>query len=101
MQLAEETLPWTWSAFIVAVMSGALMFSSAAVKYYGNIPFRIKLVLLAMAGINMVVFHLTAFRMVHAWNHAVPTPIAARVAASLSLLFWAGVVFAGRWIGFV
>ena len=29
------------------------------------------------------------------------TPIAARVAASLSLIFWIGVVVAGRWIGFV
>ena len=101
MQLTEETLPWTWGAFTIAVISGVLMFTSAATKYYANIPFRIKLVLLALAGLNMILFHLTAFRMVHAWNHSLPTPVAARFAASLSLLFWIGVVVAGRWIGFV
>lgn len=100
-QLAEDTLPWTWSAFVVAAISGVLMFVSAATTYYNNVPFRIKLVLLALAGANMAVFHFTAYRAVHDWNHALPTPQPARVAASLSLLFWVGVVVAGRWIGFV
>ena len=101
MQLSDETLPWTWGAFVVAAISGSLMFVSAATKYYGNVPFRIKLVLLALAGINMAVFHVTAYRAVHTWNTSLPTPTAARVAGSLSLIFWIGVVVAGRWIGFV
>lgn len=101
MQLAEETLPWTWIAFVVAVISGLLMFSSAATTYFENVPFRIKMVLLLLAGINMAVFHVTAFRAVHNWNYSLPTPMAARIAGSLSLLFWTGVIFAGRWIGFV
>ncbi len=101
VQLSSEVLPWTWGAFIVALISGTLMVTSAATKYYHNIPFRLKLVLLAAAGINMAVFHVTAFRAVHGWNHSLPTPRAARVAATLSLIFWIGVVFAGRWIGFV
>ena len=101
MQLTEETLPWTWGAFVVAAITGTLMFMSAATKYYHNVPFRIKIVLLALAGINMAVFHVSAFRAVHSWNMAFPAPVAARAAASLSLLFWIGVVVAGRWIGFV
>lgn len=100
-QLAEDTLPWTWGAFVVAAISGVLMFVSAATSYYDNVPFRIKLVLLALAGTNMALFHLTAYRAVHDWNHTLPTPQPARIAASLSLLFWIGVVVAGRWIGFV
>ena len=101
IQLAGDTLPWTWSAFVVAAITGALMFVSAATSYYDNVPFRIKLVLLALAGLNMAVFHFTAYRAVHDWNLTLPTPQAARIAASLSLLFWIGVVVAGRWIGFV
>ena len=100
-QLAEDTLPWTWGAFVVAAISGGLMFVSAATSYYDNVPFRIKLVLLALAGANMALFNLTAYRAVHDWNHTLPTPQPARIAASLSLLFWIGVVVAGRWIGFV
>ena len=101
VQLAEDTLPWTWSAFVVAAITGALMFVSAATSYYDNLPFRIKLVLLALAGLNMAIFHFTAYRAAHAWNFTFPTPQSARIAASLSLLFWIGVVVAGRWIGFV
>lgn len=100
IQLAEDTLPWTWSAFVVAAITGALMFVSAATSYYDNVPFRIKLVLLALAGINMAVFHFSAWRAVHDWNLTLPTPRAARIAGSLSLAFWVSVVVAGRWIGF-
>ena len=101
LELSEETLPWTWGAFIVAAISGSLMFTSAATRYYANVPFRIKMVLLVCAGLNMAIFHFTAFRGAHAWNHTHPTPAAARIAGGLSLMFWISVVVAGRWVGFV
>lgn len=101
MHLSEDVLPWTWGAFAVAAITGALMFVSSATRYYENVPFRFKLVLLALAGLNMAVFHFTAFRAVHNWNFTLPTPRAARIAASLSLLCWVGVIVAGRWVGFV
>lgn len=101
MQLSEDVLPWTWGAFVVAAITGSLMFVSSATGYYDNVPFRFKLVLLALAGLNMAVFHFTAFRAVHNWNFTLPTPRAARIAASLSLLSWVGVIVAGRWVGFV
>ena len=40
-QVAAEMLPWTWTAFGVAALAGMLMFSSKALTYYGNIPFRL------------------------------------------------------------
>ena len=101
MQLSDETLPWTWGAFILAAITGSLMFVSAATKYYANVPFRIKMVLLVLAGINMAIFHRGAWRGVADWNNLVPTPRGVRIAASLSLTFWIGVVVAGRWVGFV
>src|SRR5882757_5725175 len=42
-ELAGEMLPWTWVAFAVAAVAGLLMFSSKALTYYANIPFRIKM----------------------------------------------------------
>jgi hypothetical protein len=101
LELAAQTLPWTWGAFAVALCSGVLMFASAATSYADNVPFRIKLILLALAGINMAIFHVTAYRTAHRWNHQLPTPLAARIAGTLSLTFWIGVIFFGRWIGFV
>jgi uncharacterized membrane protein len=100
-QLSEEILPWTWTAFVIAAISGVLMFISAATKYFDNIPFRIKILLLALAGLNMAVFQTTGYRSVAAWNDDVKTPRPARIAAGFSIALWIGVVFAGRWIGFV
>ncbi|WP_174297049.1 DUF6644 family protein [Sphingomonas bacterium] len=101
VQLSREMLPWTWIAFLIAAITGTLMFVSAATKYYANVPFRIKMVLLALAGLNMVVLHFGAWRRVSNWDMVFPAPGAVRTAAGLSLAFWIGVVVAGRWIGFV
>jgi hypothetical protein len=97
---AAELLPWAWSGFIGAVITGSLMFSSRATDYWENDFFRIKLILLALAGLNMVVFHGLTYRTVDRWDQGAPPP-GARLAGGLSLLLWLGVTICGRWIGFV
>lgn len=99
-RLTREILPWTWGGFVVAVITGGLMFSSAAVKYFDNIPFRLKFLVMALAGINMLVFHAATQRSIGSWDERVATPLGAKVAGGLSMLCWLGVIAAGRWIGF-
>lgn len=98
-QVASEMLPWTWAAFGVAALAGVLMFSSKALTYYGNIPFRLKIVCLLLAGINMVLFHWLGVRRLATWDHRQP-PWSAKLAGGASLLLWTTIVAAGRWIGF-
>ena len=98
-QLAKEMLPWTWVSFAVAAVAGLMMFSSKATVYFSNIPFRIKMACLLLAGINMMVFHVVGMREVIAWDTSVP-PRHARVAGGASLLLWTLIVATGRWIGF-
>ncbi len=86
-ELAAEVLPWTWLAFLAAVCSGALLFTSHATKYAHNGPFQLKMLLLILAGLNMASFHLITR------NHA-------RIAGGASLVLWTLIVFCGRWIGF-
>ena len=76
------------------------MFVSRPDAYLENLPFRLKLVFLALAGLNMAAFHLFAYRSVAAWDKDRPTLWAAKVAGGLSLTFWIAVVAFGRWIGF-
>ena len=98
-EVLSSVLPWTWSALPVTVIAGALLFSSKATTYYVNLPFRIKLVCLALAATNMLVFHLGVGRGASRWDPARP-PMAARVAGAISLVLWAMIVASGRWIGF-
>src|ERR1700761_998770 len=98
-QLSNDVLPITWTAFCLAALTGGLLFSSKAVHYLANWPFRLKMMLLILAGLNMLLFHFMTYRSVHHWDDAARAPSAARLAGALSLAFWVGVVVFGRWIG--
>jgi len=99
-RLMADVLPWTWGAFVIAVITGSLLFSSNAPKYAHNFFFEGKMVLLAAAGVNMAIFHAFGLRDVARWDTAQRTPPAARAAGAVSLLLWVTVVAFGRWIGF-
>jgi hypothetical protein len=99
-QLLHEVLPVTWVAFGVALITGLLMFTSNAVEYSHNKPFIFKMIMLVLAGLNMLVFQLVTFRTVGTWNDAARTPPGARFAGAASLVCWIAVVAFGRWIGF-
>ena len=98
-QVMAQALPWTWSAFTAAALAGVLLFSSKAVTYYSDLPFRIKMVCLVLAGINMAYFHRFTHRRLGNSDRGAP-PTAAKIAGGISLLLWVVIVGAGRWIGF-
>jgi hypothetical protein len=98
-KLADEVLPWTWASFLIAVITGALLFTGQAGAYATNLQFQLKMGLMVLAGLNMLLFHFVTWRSVHDWNTTTPTPIAARLAGLLSLAFWIAVVICGRWVG--
>jgi len=100
-ELGKRLLPWTWVGFAVQVFTGTLLFMSEAVKIYGNPAFRIKVLLIFLAGVQALIFHRTLYQNVAAWDDSEVTPMAAKVAGCVSILLWIGVVAAGRFIGFV
>ena len=99
-RLSSELLRWTWIAFVLALLTGGLMFITEAVVYAGNLSFQLKMLLLALAGLNMLAFQLLTLKTVDSWDASPSTPGRARLAGALSILFWIGVVVAGRAIGF-
>jgi hypothetical protein len=98
--LSDRLLPWTWGAFIGATITGSMMFIAGATNYIHNTPFLIKMVLLVLAGINMLYFQYVTFRSVAQWDSGRPAP-AARAGGAISLVLWCLVIGFGRWIGFV
>jgi hypothetical protein len=57
--VVTQVLPLTWTGFAVMVTSGVLLFWSEAAKMYFNPAFRLKLILLVLAGLNPLIFHTT------------------------------------------
>lgn len=89
--ISAELAPWTRSGFAVAVVSGALLFCSEAVKIGCRPLFWAKLGLLVAA----FVFYFTA----ESKLAAPARPLRARVTAIASLLLWFGVAFGGKAVG--
>ncbi len=68
-----------WIAFVVATITGLAMFTSNATEYIHNTPFQLKMLMLVLAGLNMLVFQLITYRGVGQWDEA-RVPPAARFA---------------------
>lgn len=99
--LMADALHCTLTAYGVAALTGALLFSSRALDYAHNSYFQAKFAFMILAGINMSVFHLFGTQDVERWGTPPNrTPLRARLAGGVSLLLWIGVVTCGRWIGF-
>jgi hypothetical protein len=96
----SDILKWTWAAFVLTALTGALMFTTNASVYYHNFYFRTKMVLLALTGINMLFFELTAGRTIHNWDTARSAPRSGKAVAVLSLAMWIAIICVGRLIGF-
>jgi hypothetical protein len=99
-EFSRLLLPFTWVAFAVAVIAGALLFISRPLEYFGNAVFWTKMVLIALAGINMAVFELITVRGVKEWDLRATPPLAARLAGGISITCWLLVLACGRLIGF-
>ncbi len=99
-QMVSRIVPATLWGFVLMLVSGGLLFASEAVKLYHSPAFRIKLLLLGMAGINAFIFHRTIFRDVAQWEPASIAPARARLAGLLSLILWIGIIAAGRAIAY-
>jgi hypothetical protein len=100
-ELARRLLPWTWVGLGLQVGTGALLFCSEASKMYVNPAFRLKLLLICLAGAQALIFQLAAGPKLAAWDERAAVPVMARIGGLISILLWMGVVAAGRWIGFI
>lgn len=99
-EVTGRLLPWTRVGFAVMVTTGLLIFYSSPIRYYHNIFFRFKVLLLIVAGLNVFVFHWGIHRRVAEWDHDTRLPRAARVAGAVSLIVWALIVVSGRLIAY-
>jgi hypothetical protein len=94
-------LPFIWVGFIINAISGTLIFIYGATNFSANAAFRVKLVLILLAGINALIFTVAAARAGDRWIDSGRVPAPVKVIATASLLLWLGVVAAGRWMAYV
>ena len=91
--LASLSLGIAVAGFLLAAMSGLLMFASQAAELLTNRAFTLKMVLLTLAGCNAAWFH--------GRDSLGKLDTFARLQMVVSSLIWLAVVVCGRWIAYV
>lgn len=99
--LHRELVPWSWAAFGVALVTGLGMFITRAASHVVNPAFQWKVMLMALAFINMLVFHIRIYKDIERWDAPQPHAATLKVFGALSLLIWCGVMLSGRWVGHI
>lgn len=94
----HKLVPVGVAAFAVNVITGILFFVSAPDQYLNNPAFQTKMLFIALAGINMLLFYKTSLAAVRATAATDNPPRLAMTIGLVSLSCWAMVIICGRLI---
>lgn len=89
-------VPFGVAGFALSVSTGLLFFITTPDQYLYNPALQTKMALLAVAGLNMLLFYACAARAVQATGAEDLPPRRARIFAAISLACWLGVMLCGR-----
>jgi hypothetical protein len=96
----HRLVPFAILGFAINAASGSMFLMTEPDQYIYNPAFHFKLLFLALAGLNVLLFYLTMFRRVSALGAGTAAPYAARINGAASLVFWIGVIICGRLLTF-
>ncbi len=96
----EHILPCLWWLFVGVVVSGSLLFMFMPLEYSGNPAFHVKLVLIALGGLNALFMHLVLLRNQFMWDTQSHVPSGVKLGALVSLAIWMGTLACGRLIAY-
>lgn len=99
----QRLIPWGVFGFVLCVVSGLMFVSGDSTTLplarFGNLAFQLKMVFLALAGLNVLAFYVFGVaRATDAMKAGDDAPWSGKITAALSLFFWLAVIYFGRMI---
>jgi hypothetical protein len=98
VDLAHHLLTWSKRALILVIPSGVLLFITNADAIGRDPTFWLKMLLLASAGLNALIFHRFTFR--SPWPQPERVPWKAKAAALFSIGAWLAIIACGRLLAY-
>jgi hypothetical protein len=83
-ELADQLLPWMWTSFVIAMISGFFEFAPEGTSFAPDHIFQWKLILVALA----TIFGIFVQMGVRGWGKAPSVPAGAKIVAFISLALW-------------
>ncbi len=98
----NRLIPWGVAGFLLNAITGTLFVFGEPKQYLPNPAFRLKILFIALAGINLLVFSVSDTRVAVAdLGPGKDAPRSAKMIAATSLFLWIGVVYWGRMLPYI
>jgi hypothetical protein len=99
-EVARRFLPTVWPVLLILLTTGSLLIIGEPRRSLLNSTFYLKMALLAVAIVLTAGLQRSISSSPNSWDRNRARRMAGRFAASVSILVWCGILFAGRWIAY-
>ena len=99
-EVARRFLPTIWPVLLILLVTGSLLIIGEPRRSLVNATFYLKMGLLAVAIMLTAGLQRSISSSPDSWDGNRARRIAGRFAATVSMLVWCGILFAGRWIAY-
>jgi len=98
--VAGRFLPVIWPVVLILLVTGSLLIVGEPRRSLLNTTFYLKMTLLAFAIVLTIALQWSLWSAPEFWEKNRGGRIAVRIVATLSILVWCCIIFAGRWIAY-
>ncbi|HEX4997565.1 MAG TPA: hypothetical protein VFY29_05040 [Terriglobia bacterium] len=96
----HRLVPFGVLGYCMNALTGMVFLTGFPGQYIYNPAFQSKMLFMAGAGINVIVFYLTLYRRIVVIGPNDEVPVPARIVGAVSFICWMGVIFCGRFLTF-
>ena len=96
----KRLFPWQMATMVISTITGLVLFYGQPMRFYPNIFFWAKMVMIVVTGLNAMSFHRLTYRTVADWDTGSGVPFGSKLSGALSLILWSGVIISGRLIAY-
>ena len=99
-EMARRFLPTIWPVLVILLVTGSLLIIGEPRRSLLNSTFYFKMALLVVAILLTIGLQRSISSSPNSWDRDRWRRIVGRFAATVSILVWCGILFAGRWIAY-
>ena len=96
----HRLIPWGIGGYCLNITTGLMFLTTAPDQYIYNSSFHLKMLFMALAGLNVLIFYSAVFRKVKTLGSGADAPWAAKFVGGASLFLWTGIIIFGRLLTF-
>jgi hypothetical protein len=100
LRALHKLIPWGVAGYSATVITGILFLATEPDQYLFNSAFHLKMLFMALAGVNMATFYFVFFRRAKLLRGGEDAELSAKAIAAFSLFLWIGVIVFGRMLTF-